>query len=100
MTKTIKYSSIPEFEKDFKKLIVSKAWGDKIVYLNVTSIDQENFIKEFNEKYSKKKKLTSNYPAFVLFEDGKAVNILQGNEQKELTITKARHFLDLNITGE
>ena len=87
------------FERDFKKLLKKKEYN-QIIYLNLTDLDQEEFIKDFNSVYQYKNRLTSYYPAFVLFEDGKVKNILQGSEDKPLTISKVRHFLELNEIGE
>lgn len=88
------------FEKKFKKFIQNNELGDEIVYLNVTGLDQNAFVTSFNEKYAKKKKLTANYPAVVLFEDGKATSILQAKPDKELSIEKVDNFIDLNKLGE
>ena len=88
------------FERDFKKLLKKKEYSDQIVYLNLTDLDQDEFIRSFNEVYHYKISLTERYPAFVLFEDGKVKNILQGNEKKDLTIVKVKQFLELNTIGE
>ena len=50
-------------------------------------------------RITKKKELTTKYPAFVLFEDGIATKILQG-KSKELSMSKVKHFLELNKLGE
>ena len=88
------------FERDFKKLLKKKDYDNQIIYLNLTDLDQNSFVEEFNNKYSYKNKLTTNYPAFVLFEDGKIRGILQGNEKKSLTLEKVKQFLELNEIGE
>ena len=88
------------FERDFKKLLKKKNYNDQIIYLNLTDLDQDIFVSSFNEKYKYKTKLTTNYPAFVLFEDGEIKNILQGNDKEELTLVKVKQFLDLNKIGE
>ena len=88
------------FERDFKKLLKKNDYSDRLVYLNLTNIDQEKFVKEFNNKYNYKIKLTTNYPAFILFEDGKVKKILQGKENDGLTITRVRQFLEMNEIGE
>ena len=88
------------FERNFKKLLKKNDYSDRLVYLNLTNIDQEKFIKEFNNKYNYKIKLTTNYPAFILFEDGKVKKILQGKENDGLTITRVRQFLEMNEIGE
>ena len=89
-----------EFEKGFKKLLHQNDYSNQIIYLNLTDVNQDEFVEEFNERYNYKNKLTTNYPAFVLFEDGKVKSILQGRENKSLTISKVKHFLELNEIGE
>jgi hypothetical protein len=84
------------FEKKFKKLIEKEELGDEIIYLNVTDVDQEAFVNNFNAKYAKKKQLTTNYPAIVLFDEGKAVRILQAKKDKKLNIDDVKHFIKLN----
>ena len=88
------------FEKGFKKLLSKRDYNTQIIYLNLSGIDQDSFVKDFNEKYMKKNKLTTNYPAFVLFQDGKAISILQGSSSKPLTVTKVKQFLEINDIGE
>ncbi len=89
------------FEKDFKKYLSKREWNNEIVYLNLSDLDQEEFTDSFNAKYPyKKASLSSHYPAFVLFEDGIVRGLLQGKENKKLTITKVRQFLELNEIGE
>ena len=71
------------YEKDFKKLIEKKNLQEEFVYLNLSDIDQEEFVQSFNEKYHYKSKLAVNYPAIVMFEDGVVRNILQGSKEKK-----------------
>ena len=89
-----------DFEKDFKKLINKFELADSIIYLNTTNLDQNQFVNDFNSKYHYKVDLTTNYPAFILFEDGKIINILQGDDKDKLTITEVKHFLKINKIGE
>ena len=88
------------FEKGLKKLLNKNNYNDQIIYLNLSNLNQDEFVDSFNSRYMRKAKLTTNYPAFVLFVDGKAVSILQGTEGKPLTITKVKQFLELNDIGE
>ncbi len=88
------------FEKDFKKLIEKNSLQDDIVYLNLSDIDQEEFADNFNNKYPYKTKLTTKYPALVLFEEGEVRNILQGSSKEKLNVKKAEQFIDLNNIGE
>ena len=57
-------------------------------------------VKNFNTKYNFKIALTTNYPAIVIFEDGKIVSILQGTTDEELTISKTKQFIEINKIGE
>ena len=88
------------YEKNFKKLIKSKELQETIVYLNLSNVDQDKFIEEFNDKYPSKFKLTSRYPALVVFEEGKLINLLQGKDDEELTIVKTKQFIEIHKIGE
>lgn len=88
------------YEKDFKKLIESKELQDKIIYLNLSNANKEEFVEDFNKKYQYKIKLTSKYPAIVVFEEGKISNLLQGDAEKKLTVVKTKQFIELNKIGE
>ena len=88
------------FERSFKKLLKKKNYEEQVVYLNLTDVDQDEFVEEFNNKYNYKTKLTTNYPAFIVFEDGKVKSVLQGKEDKPLSIEKVKQFLEINDTGE
>ena len=89
-----------DFEKDFKKLVLKKEYTDKIVYLNLSNLDQEKFIEEFNSKYKFKNKLTTSYPAVVIFEEGTISALLQGNDERKITVGNVKDFLELNSIGE
>lgn len=84
------------FEKNFKKYVNKNDLNDSIVYLNITNIDKQQFINDFNNKYNYKGKLTGNYPAFVSFKDGKINSVLQATDNKNLSLSKVDSFLDLN----
>ena len=88
------------FEKGFKKVVLKKELQNSIVYLNLSNIDRESFLNEFNNKYNYKYKLTSNYPAIVMFEDGKVINLVQGNDKDALTVEEAKQFIEINKLGE
>lgn len=87
------------FEPDFIKLIKKKDLQDEIVYLNLSNIDQETFLTEFNQKYKYKYALTENYPAIITYEDSKITNILQEKDGK-LSINTAKQFIELNKIGK
>lgn len=89
------------FEKDFKKYIgKNDDIVDSVTYLNLTNVDKKVFLDSFNRKYHNKIKLNGNYPAFVAFQDGNVVSILQGKKNKKLTISKVQNFLELNLMEE
>lgn len=88
------------FERDFKKYINKKDLHDSIVYLNISDVDQKQFVDEFNNKYNYKVKLNGNYPALVSFKDGKVDSILQSDKNKKLSISKVDNFLELNTYEE
>ena len=87
------------FEREFKKLLKKDEYNDNLVYLNLMDVDQDKFLEEFNSKFIYKVKLSKEYPAFVLFEDGKVKAILQ-EKNKKLDIVKVKHFLELSEIGE
>ena len=87
------------FEREFKKLLKRNEYVDDLVYLNLMNVDQDKFLEEFNSKFIYKVKLSKEYPAFVLFEEGKVKAILQ-EKDKKLDIVKVKHFLELSEIGE
>lgn len=97
---TANEDSCRTFEKSFKKLLQKENYNDEIIYLNLTDLNQEEFVEQFNQEYPYKTSLKTNYPAFVLFEEGKIKSILQGSETKPLTLSKVKSFLELNEIGE
>lgn len=88
------------FERNFRKLLKKKDYQNQLVYLNLTSEDQEKFVTKFNDKYYYRIKLTTDYPAFILFENGKVKKILQSSDKNELTINTVKQFLELNSVEE
>lgn len=88
------------YEKNLKKVVEKENLNDYVIYLNLSNLDQDEFTNNFNTEYNFKKKLTTNYPAFVVFEDGKVKSILQGSKNKKLTVSSTKQFLELNGIGE
>jgi len=88
------------FEKEFKKLLKKNDYMNQIIYLNLTDVDQDVFLEEFNKKYNSKTRLSNYYPAFILFEDGKIKSILQGSSSKDVSTNKLKQFLEVNEIGE
>lgn len=88
------------FERDFKKYITKNELQNDILYLNLSDLDINAFVKNFNNNYKYKVKLTTNYPAIVEFTDGKITGLVQGDKNSELTISKVSSFIDLHHIGE
>ena len=64
------------------------------------TLDKDEFINSFNEKYNFETPLTGNYPAFVIFKDGKIDSILQGTDNAPVTLSKVESYLELNNIKE
>lgn len=88
------------YEKGLKKYIVREELHNSIIYLNISEEESKNFAESFNEKYAKNLKLKNDYPALVIFEEGKVTHLLQGKEKEKLTITKTKQFMELHRIGE
>ena len=71
------------YEKDFKKLIDREELQEYIVYLNLKPEERESFTENFNNQYSKRLKLTTNYPAIVALDEGKVIHLLQAKEKEK-----------------
>lgn len=87
------------FENDFIKLIKKKDLQDDIIYLNLSGVDETAFLTDFNNKYKYKYVLTTEYPAIVTFDNSNVANMLQEKDGK-LSITKVKHYIELNKIGE
>ena len=88
------------YESDLKKIVEKRELQDDIVYVNLTDVSLSQFTHSFNESYPYKISLKNNYPAIVMFEDGKVRAVLQGDGEEKLTIAKTRQFIELNKIGE
>lgn len=89
-----------DFEKDLKKVVLKDGLSNSITYVNLSDIDSNQFVDEFNNKYPYKKALTTSYPAFVILRDTEVVDILQGSSDKPLTISKAEAFFEYYEVGD
>lgn len=89
-----------KYEKSLKKYVVREELQETMIYLNLTEEETEKFTEDFNEKYTKNLKLKTNYPALVIFEEGKVTHLLQSKENEKLTITKTKQFMELHKIGE
>lgn len=89
-----------KFEKSFKKLIEKRNLRTYITYVNLSNIDLNTFVKDFNQQYQSKQKLSNHYPALVVFEDNKIRDIIQDSKKYPLTITDTEQFLKRNRIGD
>lgn len=81
-------------EVDLKKIIQKRHLKDKIVYFNITDVqDKDLLLKEINDKYIVNDKIYS-YPAIMLFEDGKIVDFKSRNASNNLLISDVEQILD------
>lgn len=90
-----------EVESKFKKVIEERHLKNKIVYFNITDVeDKELLLKEFNDKYATKDRISA-YPAIILFEDGKIVDFKSKTANKNLLVSDIEQLLDeYEIEGE
>lgn len=80
--------------KKLYKELENKDLLDEAVYINIGNLDKNNFYKDFNEYYSSSKKL-NNYPAVVLFKDGKLLDLVQREGNSYLYISSVDQLLDI-----
>lgn len=83
-----------KYEKKLKKIVINENLQDKITYLNLSDIDINQFVDNFNNTYPFRYALTKNYPAFVIYEEGIVKDILQGDEKEPLSVEKTIKFLN------
>lgn len=88
-----------DYEGKLIKLINKKDLSDDIVYLNVLEDQVDDFVNDFNSRYPYKVELNSNFPAYVVFDEGSISSLLQ-EKDKKLSIEKTRQFIELNKIGE
>lgn len=83
-----------EVAKDLKEVIKERNLANKVVYLNISSIeDKDAFFTDFSKKYLKEDVLT-NYPALVLFLDGKIDAYVSKTNRQKLNIGDIAQIFD------
>lgn len=83
-----------ELEAKFKKVIEERHLKNKIVYFNITDVeDKELLLKEFNDKYATGDRISA-YPAIILFEDGKIIDFKSKNANQNLLVSDIEQLLD------
>ena len=81
-------------ESDLKKIIEKKHLKDRIVYFNITDVeDRELLLTEFNDKYATNNKIYA-YPALILMEDGKIIDFRSKTANNNLSISDVEQLLD------
>lgn len=87
------------FENDLKKMIIKEELKDKITYLNLSNDNHANVtMMQLTVDYQIKENLT-NYPAFLLFENGKVIEVLQGTDTAVLSLGAVENFLNSYDVG-
>ena len=80
---------------DLYEVVKRRDLTERVVYLNISSVeDKEEFFNNFNEKYCDEGKKLSNYPALVLFYEGKVESYVSRTENQELNIGNVEQLFD------
>lgn len=81
--------------EDLYEVVKKRGLTERVVYLNISSVeDKEGFFKKFNEKYCDEAKELSNYPALVLFYDGRVESYVSRTENQQLNIGNIEQLFD------
>ncbi len=89
-----------DYEKDLKKLVEKDELQDRIIYVNLSDVNQDEFVDNFNTRFPYRVSLKKRYPVFVVFENGKVRSILQADKNDRLSISETEQFLELNQLEE
>ncbi|MDD3048857.1 MAG: thioredoxin family protein [Bacilli bacterium] len=81
------------FERGFKNLLSKYQLSEEIVYINIDSLQGDDFETRFNNEYNNdvlkaKGKLLEKVPTLAVFEDGKMVDFIGGNKLTKDSATK------------
>ena len=88
-----------EVAKKLYDVVKERNLTERVVYLNLSSEDEDAFFKSFNDKYMKEGKLKK-YPALVLFDDGKVAEFVARDETQALSIGKIEQLFDEYELGD
>ena len=76
-------------------VVKKRGLTERVVYLNISSVeDKDEFFNNFNEKYCDEGKELSNYPALVLFYEGRVESYVSKTETQELNIGNVEQLFD------
>ena len=80
--------------KDLYKVIKNRNLTERTVYLNLSSnSNREKFLNDFSKKYIDNGKIT-NYPALILFNDGKVQAFVSKSNNQDLNIGDIEQMFD------
>ena len=65
-----------------------------VIYVDLSKVDKDNFYKSFNKKYGNDKYNLNNYPAVILFSEGKIREIVSKEKKNKLTIDQIEQLFD------
>ena len=83
-----------ELEKDLKEIFTERELTEKIVYLNISDEkDKVEYLEIMNNKYADGINVT-NYPALVVFNERKIVDLIERKNDQFLTSSEVEVFLD------
>ena len=84
-------------EKDLKSIIIDYNLSDKMYYVNVTSIkDNDNCIDEINDKLNLKNIKVEKIPTIIYIKDGNAVDITRRSDDNMITSGDFQKLIDIN----
>ena len=88
---------IYNMEKGLKKVINKYELNDKIYYLNVTTIkEQEDYIDDINKSLNLDKKKVKKVPTIVYIKDGEVVDIITRSDDNIMNVGDFEKLLDVN----
>lgn len=83
-----------EVAEDLYEVVKERGLVERVVYLNISSVeDKERFFKDFSDKYMLEGSL-KNYPALVLFYEGKVEKYVSKTESQNLNIGNIEQLFD------
>ena len=82
------------FQKDLEEYLKENSRLDQVIYLNIGTED-DSFYEEFNTNYMTNEALKS-VPAFVVFENGKAQSVYDGDELSVQIVQESLERSDIN----
>ncbi len=92
-TSSLNNEEIRNFEKDFRKLIISNSLQGKIIYLDLTSeLDDKNIKKEIKETYQKAEDDMTSVPSIIIFKD-RMIDSIYNIQKTDYDINSLEEYL-------